>query len=128
MAGTIENLTPKQQTAIGCLLTEPSVTAAAAAAGVGERTLHRWLDDTAFAAAYRSARREAVQQAIARVQQTSGPAVTVLYSIATDTNALTSSRVAAASKILDLAIRAVELEDLEQRLAALEAAMKEQAR
>ncbi len=38
-----------------------------------------------------------------------------------DRNTPASSRVAAASKILDTAFRAVEIEQIEQRLAALEA-------
>jgi hypothetical protein len=54
------------------------------------------------------------------LQQSSGEAVTVLRSIARNTKSPAHVRVAAVNKILDLAIKAVELEDLEVRLAAVE--------
>ena len=122
MAGKIDILTPQQQKACLALLTEPTISAAAQAAGVGERTLYRWLDDPTFATAYRAARRQAVSQAIARLQQLSSGAVAVLAQVAADKNARASSRVAAATKILEVAIKAVELEDLEARISVLEEA------
>jgi hypothetical protein len=121
MAGKADVLSGQQQKAIAGLLNQPTISAAAQAAGVGERTLYRWLDDPTFAAAYRAARRQAVAQAIARLQQLSSGAVAVLAQVASDKSAPASSRVAAATKILELSIRAIELEDLESRIAALEA-------
>ena len=116
----------KQEKLIVALLMSATVQSAAQTAGVSEPTVYRWLrDDAAFDAAYRAARRQAVQQAVARLQQLSGYAVTTLASIATDKNAPTSSRVTAASKLLDLAVRAVELEEIEARLSALEQVIKE---
>ncbi len=50
-------LTHKQDKALIALLTEPTITAAAKKAGIGERTLYRWLDDPLFAGALRQARR-----------------------------------------------------------------------
>ena len=114
------DLTPKQHKALAALLTEPTLSAAAAKVGIGERTLHSWLAEPAFKAAYLDVRREAVGQAIARLQQLSSGAVAVLAQVAADKQAPASARVAAASKILDTAIKAVELEDLEARIAALE--------
>lgn len=115
-----EELTERQDRAIAALLSEPTIKAAAEKARVGERTLHTWLLEPAFDGAYRKARREAVRQAIARLQQTSSDAVQVLISIMNDTTKHPSSRIAAASKVLDLAIRAIEIDDLEARIAALE--------
>ncbi len=120
MAGKADVLTPQQQKACVALLTETTIAAAAKAAGVGERTLYRWLDDATFAEAYRAARRKAVTQAVARLQQLSSGAVAVLAQVAADKHAPAHSRVAAASKILDLAIKAVELEDVIKRVEALE--------
>ena len=117
-------LTPKQQKALAALLAEPTIPAAAAKLGMGESTLHKWLKDPAFGDAYREARREAVGQAIARLQHVSSAAVSVLMQVAADKSAPASARVSAASKILDMALRAVELEDLENRLSALEAQME----
>jgi hypothetical protein len=123
----MSGLTPKQEHGIAALLTEPSITKAAEKAGVTERTLHRWLGDPAFAAAYRQARREAVGQATARLQQIATHAVTVLLRVMADTKTPASVRVAAAKTVLEFAIKAVELEDIEARLAALEEAHGQQA-
>ncbi len=117
-----DTLTPKQQKAIAALLTEPTVERAAARVGIGHRTLHRWQhEDVTFANAYRDARRAAVTQAIARLQQASSAAVTTLESVMADDTERGATRVAAARVVLQLALRAVELEDLEQRVAMLEA-------
>ncbi len=125
IAGHEHNLTPKQHKAVACLLSEATISAAAAKAGIAERTLHGWLQDPLFEAAYRAVRREAVGQAVARLQQMSTHAVTVLATVMADKTTPPSTRVMAAKSILEFAIRAVELEDLEARLAVLEQAMKE---
>ena|SRR3712207_1012470 len=115
-------LTPKQEKAVACLLATATITDAAQRAGVGETTLYRWLKEPDFAAAYRDARREAVGQAIARLQHLSAAAAFVLATTMAERSTPAIVKVQAASKILDLAIRTVELEDLEERIAALEAA------
>ena len=121
MATPDAKLTPKQELLIAALLSSPTIQDAAKTAGVSETSAHRWLrTDEGFTAAYLKARREAVGQAIARLQQLSSGAVAVLAQVASDKQAPASARVAAASKILDTAIKAVELEDLEARIAALE--------
>src|SRR5262245_41209465 len=118
---TGDPLTPTQELALVALLNEPTIAAAAVTAGVSESTLYRWLREPAFAAEYQRARREAVRQAVAQVQRVSWAAVSVLMQLMVDKTAAPSVRLNAASKILDLAIRAVELEDMEARIAALEA-------
>jgi hypothetical protein len=119
---TNTTLTAKQYNAIAALLSEPSVRKAAEVARVSERTMYNWLKLPAFAAEYRTARREAVSQAIARTQQYSSAMVGVLLSIAGDSKKPAAARIAAASKALDIAIKSVELEDLAVRLDALERA------
>jgi hypothetical protein len=114
-----DNLTVRQHKALSALMSEPSVSKAAIAAEVPERTLRAWLKRPEFAEAYRAARREATQHAVARLQQASGAAVGVLISLMASSTPAT--KLGAARTILEFAIRAVELEDLEQRLAALEA-------
>ena len=123
MATRNDHLTPKQQKALAALLSEPTIEKAAAKVGVGERTLHTWLHEPAFAAAYRAARREAVSQAVARLQQVSTHAVTVLVNVMANTSTPPATRVAAAKTVLEMAIKAVELEDLAARLDALEQRM-----
>lgn len=114
-------LSTSQQKAIVALLAEPTIKQAAEAAAVGERTLHRWLSEPEFAAAYRQARREATGQAVAQLQKAAGGAAVILASIAEDKANPPAARVSAARAILDYAVRAIELEDISARLEALEA-------
>src|SRR5262245_752551 len=104
MTGHGEKLTRKQEAAIAAMLTEPTLTAAAALAGVSERTLRRWVRQPSFAAAYRQDRRELVDTAIGRVQAATGQAVDVLIAVAKG-GAKDSDRVRAASALLDHAFR-----------------------
>lgn len=117
MAGT----SAKRELAITALLSSPSIEGAAEAAGVGTRTLFRWLRDPDFLAEYREARRHSVTAAIARMQQVCAAAVTTLEAVMSDPEAPASSRVQAARTVLDMALRACEYEDLEARISALEA-------
>ena len=120
MTGHGEKLTRKQDQAIVGLLLCPSIREAARQSGVAEVTLYRWLKLEAFQTAYREARRLCVHQALGKVQQASGDAVETLRTLMQDPTTPTSARVSAAKAILDTAIKAVEVEDLEQRLLALE--------
>lgn len=113
-------LTAKQEKAILCLLNEPTVNKAAVAAGVGERSLYRWLDEEQFAAAYRKARRQAFSQAIALTQRYAPMAVQVLAKVASDHNATTAARVSAAQAILKYGRDGIELDDLAARVEQLE--------
>jgi len=117
-SGTISR---QQDKAIPALLTCPSITAAAQQCGVAEVTLHRWLKDTAFQAAYRDTRRVVVQHAIAQVQRATGEAVETLRSVMQDPEAPASARVSAAKAILETAVKGIEIDDLEARMAVLEA-------
>ena len=71
MKGHGEKLTRKQEQAIAALLSEATVGTAAEKAGVGEVTLYRWLKLPDFLGAYREARREVVEKAVAQMQQSS---------------------------------------------------------
>lgn len=117
----LENLPERQQKAIIALLAKGTIAAAARSAGVGERTLHTWLGDPTFSEAYRAARRESVRAATASLQRSSADAVTTIASIMRDKSAPAGVRLAAARTVLDLALQAVELDDVLARLAALEA-------
>lgn len=115
-------LTPRQLKALAELLNQPNLRAASVAAAVPERTLYNWLNEPAFETAYRKARREAVRHAVATLQRSAGAAAAALASIAEDAGEKAPARVAAARVVLELAIKAVELEDLAARVAALEEA------
>ena len=115
----------KKEAAIAALLTQRNVEEAARTAGIGTQTLIRWLKIPEFQAAYREARRAAVSQSNARLQQASSAAVSTLLKIMVDGNAPASSRVRAADRILERAKQGVENEDIEVRVAALEQAAGE---
>ncbi len=124
MKATIQSTTPKKHRAIIALLDRPTLKEAAETVGVGESTLFRWLKEPDFAGAYREARTEAVRQAIARLQQITSEAVEVLRAVMNDKDSPPSSRVTAARTVIEQAIRAVELEELQVRVEALEKALQ----
>jgi transposase-like protein len=112
----------KKEEAIVALLTQRNIEEAAKSIGIGTQTLLRWLKIPEFDKAYREARRAAYGQATARLQQATGAAVSTLLKIMVDTNAPPSTRVRAADSVLDHAKQAIEIEDVEVRVAALEQA------
>lgn len=118
-------LSRKAEEAIAALLTVASIEEAAQQAGIGFRTLHRWIrEDADFQHAYRLARREVVHQAQAQIQKATGRAVATLIAVMDDPLAPPGAKVTAARVILEQAIRAIEIDDLESRIIALEAAQK----
>ena len=82
----------------------------------------RWLQVPEFQDAYRKARRDAYSQAMARIQQASGAAVSTLLKVLVDPNTPASSKVRAADSILDHSAKAIEIEDIEARVSELERA------
>jgi len=119
-------LTPVQERAIVALLSNSTMKRAAKSVGVDDRTLFRWLQDKDFHTAYRAARRETVTQAIARLQQASTEAVNTLREIVKDKKHPAPARVSAAKAILEFSIKSVELEDMADRVAEIEAVLAAQ--
>lgn len=120
MKGHGEKLSRKQEQAIISLLQMPTISEAAKQAGIGEATLWRWLQNIEFQERYREAKRQAVAQAITRLQQVSTEAVEALRTIMKDAEAKDSARVSAAKAVLEMALKGSELEDLAARLEQLE--------
>jgi len=121
-----DNLTPLQERAIVALLSHATIKRAAKAVGIDDATLWRWLQDKDFHNAYRTARRESVSQSIARLQQASSEAVNTLREVMRDKTAKGSERVSAAKAIIEYSIKAVEIEDMSERLAQVEAVLAQQ--
>lgn len=113
-------LTRRQEKALEALLNEPTVARAAQLAGVGERTLHSWLRQPVFAAAYRESRRTAFGHAISLTQKYSPMAVGTLVKIMGDESKPPTSRVAAATALLRFGREAIEIDDIDERLATIE--------
>ena len=112
----------KQEEAIAALLTQRNVDEAAKSIGVTQQTLLRWMQIPEFDAAYRKARRAAFSQSTARLQQATSAAVSTLLKVMDDPSSPPSVRVRAADSVLDHAKQAIEIEDVEVRVAALEQA------
>jgi hypothetical protein len=122
MAGHGAKFGRKKEEAIIALLSQTGLEQAARAADISPRTLFRWLEMQEFKAAYLKARRNAFGHATARLQQASGAAASTLLKIMLDKDAPTSSRLRAAESILSHGAKAIEIEDIEARVAALETA------
>ena len=73
----------KQEEAIAALLSNRTIEEAARACNVAYKTLRRWLDNPEFQKRYREARHHAVQQALARLQQSTGAASIVILKLMT---------------------------------------------
>jgi hypothetical protein len=115
----------KKEAAIAALLTHRNVDEAAQAVGVGATTIWRWLKLPEFQAEYQKARRDAFSQSIARLQQGYSAAATTMLKIMLDQNAPTSTRVRAAECVMNHATKAIEIEDIEARVAELERAAEQ---
>ena len=106
--------------AIAALLYSRTVEEAAKSIGLNPNTLRRWMELPEFEEAYLTARREAVRQTYARLQQNSGAAGSVLLKLMADSSTKASTRVQAAKCILELAGKSLETDDMLMRLARLE--------
>src|ERR1017187_5313369 len=122
MVGHGAKFRQKMEQAIAALLSHRNVEEAARAVGVSANTLLRWLKEPEFEAACREARRTAFSKSIARLQDASGAAVMTVLKIMLDTNAPAGTRLRAAEVVLEQATRAIEIEDIEARVAELERA------
>jgi len=112
----------KMDEAIAALLTQRNIEEAAKVVGISPSTLLSWMKQPAFEAAYRTARRGAFYQSIARLQQATSAAVSTLLKIMIDPNSPPSTRVRAADSVLNHAAKAIEIEDIEVRVTELERA------
>ena len=118
MKGHGEKLTRKADDLIVALLAHDSISAAARAINIGEKTAHRWLALPEFQREYRAARRQLVEQSLAALQSATVEAVECLRRNLTCEKP--NVEVSAAVAIIGQAIKAVELVDLEERLSELE--------
>ena len=111
----------KQEEAIIALLTQRNIDEAAKAVGIAPNTLLKWMKQPEFDAAYREARRAAFRQSVARLQQGASAAATTMLKTMIDANTPASTRLRAAECVMNHATKAIEIEDIEARVAALEA-------
>ena len=122
MVGHGAKIGHKTEQAIAALLSHRNVEEAARATGISPNTLLRWTKDPEFDAAYREARRMAFSQSIARLQEASGAAVTTVLKIMVDPNVSAGTRLRAVEVVLERTAKAIEIEDIDMRVAELERA------
>ena len=118
------DLTIRQDKAVAALLTCRTIAEAAKLAEVGERSIYRWLKQDTFQSHLRRARRQALSQALGRLQQVAHRAVDTLDTILDDKKATTAGRVSAVRAALRYACHGIEIDDFEERLTAVERAQK----
>ena len=113
---------PRADQFILALLQHPTLEMAAQSTGINPATAWRWMQHEEFQERYREARRKTFNHAIARLQHASAAAASTLLKVMIDPEAPAYSRVRAADVVLTHALRAIETEDIEVRVARLEAA------
>jgi len=116
-------LRPKQQRAVLALLRERTVSEAAAAAGVGERTLYKWLKLPEFKAALADASRALFADAIDKLRAEAPEAVETIRELRVSAQT-DSVRLRAALAVFDVIAKA-DLEEMTRRLEALEDATRQ---
>jgi transposase-like protein len=112
----------KKEEAVAALLNHKSVEDAARSVGLNPNTLLKWLRVPEFRTLYLKARREAVQQSVARLQQATGAASITILKLMTDPNVPAAVRLRAAECVFDYSIKGIDQEDTDVRLTELEQA------
>jgi hypothetical protein len=123
MTGHGEKRSRKQEQLIAALLSHPTIEAAAKSVGIADKTAWRWMKLPEFQATYREARREAMRQTTARLQEAATEAVDALRQVQRAGES-ESARLSPARTVLEQAFKAVDLEDVQARLETLEQAIK----
>lgn len=120
------SLNAKQMKALEVLLVGGNDVQAAEAAGVSRTTISVWRNEhPTFSEKLRGARDELLKRTMARLHAATTIAVKALEDVAKDTRNA-SARVTAARAIIEFSQKALELEELEVRLTALEERIAEQ--
>jgi DNA-binding MurR/RpiR family transcriptional regulator len=122
MRGHGTKFSHKMDDAVAALLTQRNIEEAARTVGISTATLMRWMKEVEFEKAYRDARRAAVRQSTARLQQATSAAATTLLKTMIDPATPASVRIRAAEAILSHSAKAIEMEDIEERVSELERA------
>jgi len=115
-------ITVKQQKAITALLSERTGRDAAKKAGVSEKTLYGWLADKDFRAALRSAEAEVLDTVTRRLGVGQALALDTLESLIQRAKH-ESTKLTACVSWLNMFIKYRDMQDIDERLTALEAAI-----
>lgn len=114
-------LTARQEKFMIALMNTNTIIEACKEANITNNTGHKYLNNTEFKQAYMKLRRETMQQATNKLQQSAVMAVETLENVMSDIdNSTPSARVQAARAVLDNAYKSLEIDDIQQRLDVLE--------
>jgi len=103
------------------VLASPTVSAGLEAASVGRTTWYRWKQDTGFRSALTHLQREILRESLGDLQGAARFATKVLLGLLTSSNE--HVRMQAALHVMNLGLRGVELLNLDERMAELEAVL-----
>lgn len=117
-------LTPAQRRALNALLSNRDARSAAAACGIPERTLYRWLRDPKFTRELREAEQTMLESTVRRLQQASEQAVDALQRGLVASEA-TQNQLRAADIVLNRLLKAREILEIERRMDEIERRMDE---
>ena len=110
----------RKNSALLSLLENNSVADAAAASGISETTIFRYMRDPAFRAKFQKAKQDIVDSALTKLQRACAGAVDVLVQIMKDKSVPPGVRVRAADCILSRSMDTTKIEALELRISQLE--------
>jgi hypothetical protein len=123
-----KKLSPRQQRVLEVLLVGGTDAQAAEAAKLHKNSVYALRNQNpAFMEAMSLARADLIKRTTSRLHAATSIAVKALEEVAKDVRN-PSARVAAARAIIEFSHKAIELEDLEQRMEVLEARLEEQKR
>jgi transposase len=120
-----EKFSRKQELAVLALITEPSFEAAAKKVGVSLSTLYKWNQREDFQELFRKAKKETMNQATAKLQKSTTLAIDTLNDVMANKKAPAMARVTAAKTVLEFAFKAVEIEEIQERLERIEKSLEE---
>ena len=113
-------LSGKKLRAVQALISCDTIDEACKESGVTRSTMYRYLKEPLFKKELKIAKRQLINRAILRLQQTCGDATRALAEICRNKDAPASARVSAAKEILSSALKSIELEGIEERIKAVE--------
>jgi transposase len=117
-------ITVQQQKAITALLSERNKRDAAKTAGVSEKTLYTWLNEPAFRGALRDAEKAILDDVTRRLSAGQRLALDALAKLIQSARH-ESTKLRASVAWLELSLKFRDMQDIEERLTALEAALHE---
>jgi hypothetical protein len=117
------NLNRNQKNAIDALLRSPSVASAARHCGLSERTMWRYLDDDVFSRELKARQDDVLQATATALVGLSQEAIATIETVMTDSEIHPGTRLRAATNALKLMRDVVELDEIAERVAALEKAL-----